>query len=94
MHNDTLFLGTFERNPTFVQNLDPDLVFGLYDLDWDVFTPCMENMIDIMPKLSDVGFRTTINGPESFTPDYKPLFGEVSDVSLILTRVLNCPINS
>ena len=80
VQNDTLFLGTFERNPTFVENLDPDLVFGLYDLDWDVFTPCMNQMIDLMPMLANVGFRETINGPESFTPDYKPLFGETPEV--------------
>lgn len=73
-------MGTFERNPTFVDELETDLVFGLYDLDWDVFQPCMEHMIDIMPALADVGYRTIINGPESFTPDYMPLFGEVPEV--------------
>lgn len=70
-----------------MENLEPDLVFGLYDLDWDVFQPCMEHMIDVMPKLADTGYRTIINGPESFTPDYRPLFGEVPEVREFVPRV-------
>ena len=81
VHNDTLFLGTFEQNPTFVEKLEPDLVFGLYDLDWDVFQPCMEHMIEVMPTLANVGYRSIINGPESFTPDYMQLFGDVPKVT-------------
>ena len=74
------FLERLRETPTFVDELEADLVFGLYDLDWDVFTPCMEQMIDIMPKLAEVGYRSIINGPESFTPDYMPLFGKVPEV--------------
>ena len=36
--------------------------------------------MDIMPKLKEVGYRSIINGPESFTPDYMPLFGDVPEV--------------
>ena len=89
MHNDTLFLGTFERNPTFVEELEPDLVFGLYDLDWDVFQPCLDHMIDVMPKLAEIGYRSIINGPESFTPDYMPLFGDVPKVTHQETIISN-----
>ena len=32
-------------------------------------------MIQLIPKLSTVGIRTTICGPESFTPDHRPIMG-------------------
>ncbi len=34
----------------------------------------------LMPKLAEVGQRTVICGPETFTPDGMPLFGTVPEV--------------
>ena len=41
----------------------------------------MEHMIEVMPTLANVGYRSIINGPESFTPDYMQLFGDVPKVT-------------
>lgn len=84
-------MGVFERNPTFVEDLEPDLVFGLYDLDWDVIMPQLEQMMMLMPKLEEVGYRSIINGPESFSPDYNPMFGETPEVKGLF---LNCVMTS
>ena len=86
-----MWLGVFEPNPVWEESLDPDLVFGLYDLDWDVMAPFVDRMVELMPKMADVGFRTAINGPESFTPDGNPLMGEHFSVKGLF---LNCAMNS
>ena len=79
VHNDTIFMGAFEANPTFV-DIDPNLVFGLYDFEWDVYMPYLEKHIEVMPKLKDVGHKTLICGPESFSPDALPIFGKAPKV--------------
>ena len=52
-----MWLGPFEPNPVWEESLDPNLVFGMYELDWDVMTPFVEAMIRLMPKMESVGFR-------------------------------------
>ncbi len=42
IHNETIFMGAFEANPVWVE-AEPSLVFGLYDLDWDVYQPYLGN---------------------------------------------------
>ena len=56
MQNETVQLGGFEPDPTFV-DIEPDLVFGLYDIDWDAFGPIVKAMHHNMPCLKDVGNR-------------------------------------
>ena len=73
-------MGAFEANPVFVEKIDPHLVFGLYDLDWDVYMPYLIKHMEVMPKMAEVGYKTIICGPETFTPDNMPLFGRVADV--------------
>lgn len=73
-------MGAFEENPTFVK-VEPDLVYGLYDFEWDVFEPYLEKHAEVMPTLANVGHKTVICGPETFTPDYMPIFGQASQVS-------------
>ncbi len=55
--NETLQVGSFEPNPTFVDPIDPDLTFGLFDLEDHVFEPMMQKMLERMPCLSNVGTR-------------------------------------
>ena len=86
-----MWLGVFEPNPIWEERLDPDLVFGLYELDWDIIDPFIERMVELMPAMAEVGFRTIINGPESFTPDNNPLMGEHPDVGGLF---LNCAMCS
>ena len=72
-------MGAFESNPVFV-DVDPDLVYGLYDFPWDEYGPYLEKHMEVMPKLATVGQKTLICGPESFSPDSMPLFGQPPDV--------------
>ncbi|KAI4486854.1 hypothetical protein M0802_012274 [Mischocyttarus mexicanus] len=57
-------------------NVPTDFAFSLYELDWNVFNVHMESMVKLMPILSSTGIKTTVCGPESFTPDHKPIMGE------------------
>lgn len=79
VHNDTVFMGAFESNPVFV-DVEPDLVYGLYDFPWEEYGPYLEKHMEVMPKLASVGQKTLICGPESFTPDAMPLFGQPPNV--------------
>ena len=60
------------------------LVYGLYDFEWDVYMPYLNEHMKLMPKLGNVGQKTIICGPESFTPDSQPIFGAESQVSNIV----------
>lgn len=60
--------------------MDDDFSFGLYELDWNVFNAHMEAMTILVPELANVGIKSTICGPESFTPDHKPLMGEQNNL--------------
>eukprot|EP00095_Tigriopus_kingsejongensis_P011884 maker-scaffold410_size180147-snap-gene-0.32 protein:Tk11884 transcript:maker-scaffold410_size180147-snap-gene-0.32-mRNA-1 annotation:"sarcosine mitochondrial" len=53
-----------------------EFAFGLFELDWDVFQVHMEGAVNRVPILEHTGIKSTICGPESFTPDHKPLLGE------------------
>ena len=85
-------MGAFEANPVFV-DIDPELVYGLYDFEWDVYMPYLNEHMKLMPKLGEVGQKTIICGPESFTPDSQPIFGAESQVSNIRSREI-VPIRS
>ena len=52
-----------------------DFAFGLYDLDYDVFDSLYQGHMKRMPVLETIGVKSTICGPESFTPDHKPIMG-------------------
>ena len=56
--------------------LDSYGAYTEFNLNWDVFGINMENAAKLMPVLSRTGIRKVICGPESFTPDHKPLLGE------------------
>ncbi|KAF5292543.1 hypothetical protein FQR65_LT01689 [Abscondita terminalis] len=73
---DVLYIGGYERNPVFLKSVPSDFSFGLYDLDWDLFTVHMEKACELCPPLRNVGIKNDIYGPEAFTPDHKPLLGE------------------
>lgn len=53
-----------------------DFQFGLYDLDYSIFNVHIENAQKLCPILEKVGIKSNICGPESFTPDHKPIMGE------------------
>ena len=45
-------------------------------MNWDVFGPVYEDRMKRIPALQNVGIKSTILGPESFTPDGHPIVGE------------------
>ena len=73
-----MVIGGFEKDAkvwdriTSVPGKDGFLVFPE---DWDQFEPFMIGGVHRMPNLATVGIQTFMNGPESFTPDTKPLIG-------------------
>ncbi|XP_066595213.1 sarcosine dehydrogenase, mitochondrial [Prorops nasuta] len=69
-------IGGYEPNPIILKTAPQDFSFNLYELDWSVFNTHIESMTKLMPALSKTGIRSTVCGPESFTPDHKPIMGE------------------
>jgi len=72
---DSLALGGYEQNPEFWPDVDPNFHFGLFDLDWDTFNQNLEGHIKRCPLIETLGVKSTVCGPEAFTPDHKPLVG-------------------
>ena len=73
-----LVIGGFERNAK-PWNPEANAMSAPYltlDEDWDHFTPFMKAGIHRVPALKSAGIRMFMNGPESFTPDTRPLIGE------------------
>lgn len=50
---------------TPLQVLDK-FAFGLFDLDWDVFTQHIEGAINRVPVLENTGIKSTVCGPGEF----------------------------
>nr|CAG4644567.1 EOG090X014D [Leptodora kindtii] len=76
LQGDALCVGGYENDPIFVDQIPKDAAFSLYELDWDVFGVHIEGAINRCPVLERTGIKSTVCGPESFTPDHKPLLGE------------------
>lgn len=76
VQGSSISIGGYEKNPIVLHSVPKDFAFSLYELDWNVFNIHMESMVQLIPKLSSTGIRTTVCGPESFTPDHKPIIGE------------------
>lgn len=72
---DAMAIGGYEQNPEFWHDVDPNFHFGLFDLDWDTFGQNLEGHMARCPAIAEAGIKSTVCGPESFTPDHKPLVG-------------------
>jgi sarcosine dehydrogenase len=68
-----LQVGGYEANPVFWEKVERDFAFSLFELDWEVFGAHIEGAVNRMPILEQTGIRSTVCGPESFTPDHKAL---------------------
>jgi len=66
-------MGGYENNPILLDKVPSDFQFGLYDLDYSVFDTHIEGAIKLCPTFGNAGIKSTICGPESFTPDHKPI---------------------
>ena len=73
-----LVLGGFEpkAKPWDPQGPDGDRAFLELPEDWEQFEPFMRAGLERVPALEHAGIRHFMNGPESFTPDTRPLLGE------------------
>jgi len=73
-----LVLGGFEPHAKLFEVRGPagDRPFLELPEDWDQFEPFMAAGLKLLPALSQTGIRHFMNGPESFTPDTRPLMGE------------------
>ncbi|GIY67017.1 sarcosine dehydrogenase, mitochondrial [Caerostris darwini] len=76
LQGDALSIGGYESNPIFWDKVEKNFAFGLFELDWDVFGTHLEKSMHRLPALEKTGIKSTVCGPESFTPDHKPLLGE------------------
>ncbi len=72
-----LVMGGYEPNPQAWTTGDvPDQwEFQLFDDDFDHFAQHMEQAMERVPALQEVGVKQMINGPESFTPDGNFILG-------------------
>lgn len=90
LQGDALSIGGYEKNPLFWEP-EPNFAFSLFELDWDVFSVHIEGACQLVPAVENAGIKSTVCGPESFTPDHKPLMGESPELRGF---VLNCGYNS
>ncbi|KAI8429700.1 hypothetical protein MSG28_000268 [Choristoneura fumiferana] len=91
IQGETCNIGGYENNPIMLDDLPDHQHFHLYELDWDVFGVHMNSAASLCPKLANIGVKSTVCGPESFTPDHKPLLGEDPNVFGLYH---NCGYNS
>ena len=68
-----------------------DSDFVADDLDYDVFGVHLDAHINRVPAVGTVGIQSTVCGPESFTPDHKPLMGECPELRGFF---VGCGLNS
>lgn len=91
VQGDVLQVGGYERNPVYWKEIQDDFAFSLFDLDWDAFGSHIEGAVNRVPVIGTIGIRSTVCGPESFTPDHKALLGQVPSVKGFF---LGCGFNS
>lgn len=75
VQGSALYLGGYEKNPEILDTVRDDFAFELYDFDWSTYEAHIQRAEEICPAFATVGIKTTICGPESFTPDHKPIMG-------------------
>ncbi|XP_013113750.2 sarcosine dehydrogenase, mitochondrial [Stomoxys calcitrans] len=91
IQGDAICMGGYEPNPILLDPVAKDFHFGLYDLDWSVFDTHLSGAVKLCPTYANYGVKSTVCGPESFTPDHKPLMGPDT---VIQGLVHNCGFNS
>ncbi|XP_017020013.1 sarcosine dehydrogenase, mitochondrial [Drosophila kikkawai] len=91
IQGDAICMGGYEPNPILLEPVPKDFHFGLYELDWSVFEAHVEGAQKLCPSYAKYGVKSTVCGPESFTPDHKPLMGPDPVLSGLYH---NCGFNS
>ncbi len=77
-----LMVGLFEPvcAPWRVEGIPADFSFGELPPDWERMTPFLERAMSRVPITSEVGMKKLFCGPESFTPDLRPIVGEAPEL--------------
>ena len=77
-----LMVGMFEPvcAPWKVGGVPEDFSFGEIPPDWDRMTPYLEKAMKRVPISQEAGLKKFFCGPESFTPDLRPVVGEAPEV--------------
>jgi 4-methylaminobutanoate oxidase (formaldehyde-forming) len=77
-----LMIGLFEPvcAPWKIEGVPEDFTFGEIQPDWDRMGGYIETAMRRVPITMETGVRKLFCGPESFTPDLLPCFGEVPEV--------------
>lgn len=77
-----LMIGLFEPKcaPWNVKSIPNDFSFGEIQPDWDRMTPYLEKAMSRVPITGQIGIRKFFCGPESFTPDLRPIVGEAPEL--------------
>ncbi|EDW48356.1 GM19952 [Drosophila sechellia] len=91
IQGDAICMGGYEPNPILLEPVPKDFHFGLYELDWSVFETHVEGAQKLCPSYTKYGVKSTVCGPESFTPDHKPLMGPDPNIDGLYH---NCGFNS
>jgi glycine cleavage system aminomethyltransferase T/glycine/D-amino acid oxidase-like deaminating enzyme len=77
-----LMVGLFESTcaPWKVEGIPSDFSFGELPPDWERMTPFLERAMSRVPITAEVGMKKFFCGPESFTPDLRPIVGEAPEL--------------
>jgi 4-methylaminobutanoate oxidase (formaldehyde-forming) len=77
-----MMVGLFEPDaaPWKVDGIPADFSFGEIPPDWDRITPFLDKAMSRVPILRETGIRKLFCGPESFTPDLRPILGEAPEL--------------
>lgn len=77
-----LMVGLFEPvcAPWNVGAIPADSSFAELQPDWDRMTPFLERAMSRVPITREVGMKKFFCGPESFTPDLRPIVGEAPEL--------------
>jgi glycine cleavage system aminomethyltransferase T/glycine/D-amino acid oxidase-like deaminating enzyme len=78
-----MLVGFLERTakPWATHGIPEDAAFITLGEDWDHIAPSLELAARRVPILGTVGIRLFFNGPESFTPDDRPILGEAPELA-------------
>jgi glycine cleavage system aminomethyltransferase T/glycine/D-amino acid oxidase-like deaminating enzyme len=77
-----LMIGLFEPvcAPWNIGKIPDDFSFGEISPDWDRMGPFLEKAMARVPITEKLGIRKFFCGPESFTPDLRPIVGEAPEL--------------
>jgi 4-methylaminobutanoate oxidase (formaldehyde-forming) len=77
-----LMVGMFEPvcAPWKIEGIPQDFSFGEIPPDWERMTPYLEKAMARVPVSQTAGIKKFFCGPESFTPDLRPVVGEAPEV--------------